>query len=61
MPFERAALPRRGSSAWPPRRGSASILLNYPDPKADPILEEALAFYLDEYFNISNRDLLGWR
>lgn len=35
-------------------------LLNYPDPEADRILEEALALYLDEYFNISNRDLLGW-
>jgi hypothetical protein len=35
-------------------------LLNYPDAEADLILEEALALYLDEYFNISNRDLLGW-
>lgn len=36
-------------------------LLNYPDPEADPILEKALALYLDEYFNISNRALLGWQ
>lgn len=36
-------------------------LLGYPAPEAEPILEEALALYLDEYFNISNRDLLGWQ
>jgi len=39
---------------------TSADLLNYPDPEADPILEKALALYLDEYFNISNRDLLGW-
>jgi hypothetical protein len=36
-------------------------LLNYPDSESDPILEKALALYLDEYFSISNRDLLGWQ
>jgi hypothetical protein len=40
---------------------TSAALLNYPDPEADPILEKALALYLDEYFNISNRDLLGWQ
>lgn len=36
-------------------------LLSYPDSEADSILEQALALYLDEYFNISNRELLGWQ
>jgi hypothetical protein len=40
---------------------TSADLLNYSDPEADPILEKALALYLDEYFNISNRDLLGWQ
>jgi hypothetical protein len=39
---------------------TSSDLLNYSDPEAEPIMEEALALYLDEYFNISNRDLLGF-
>lgn len=39
---------------------TSAELLNYPDSEATPILEEALALYLDEYFNISNRELLGW-
>ncbi len=33
--------------------------LGYPEPIAERILESALAQYLDERFNISNRELLG--
>lgn len=36
-------------------------LLGYPDPEATGILEAALALFLDEYFNISSRELLGWQ
>jgi hypothetical protein len=34
--------------------------LRYPQPEAEAILVEALAQYLDERFNVTNRKLLGW-
>lgn len=34
--------------------------LGYPAAEADPILDGALAQYVDERFNVTNRELLGW-
>lgn len=34
--------------------------LDYPSPEADEILDGALAQYVDERFNVTNRELLGW-
>jgi hypothetical protein len=35
--------------------------VGYPEAQAIEILAGALAYYLDERFNISNRELLGFR
>lgn len=34
--------------------------LDYPSDEADEILDGALAQYVDERFNVTNRELLGW-